>query len=697
MECREIYMSNIFNDAPIKSADDDAFGRAPYAKQIANLIQNAHSLEDSTVFGITGPWGSGKSSMLAMIEKELDQGDNQWLFARFTPWATNDVNGILGDFYSALTESLPKNKSKKARKALGTIVRITGPMGQVVPVVGTSIKNAADEFASYLDSQPSWNRAFKEASEELKNLEKPILVITDDIDRLHGNELLTLLKVVRLLGRFPGVHFLLAYDEETVAATMAGSGIAKDISAGSKFMEKIVQYPLPIPPLSNYQLTSRFYSGLEQYIKTPEALKPLSYRLDRIRKTLLILLPTPRSVDRFLAQVHHSLPMFSTDEVELEDVIILTLLKTAFPTLYSRLPLYKGQLLSGKEDGKPSGFNDENREPFKIEAITVDLSEQLKNEATTLLIDLFPAIKRKTPYWGNGRYDKHIFREQYFDRYFAMGVPSYDIPDAEVSRAIDSSFSGDSSPLAELLLQDSAERVIRTIEKARTQTEHLPSEDEIFSLLEVILPLLAKLPRAENSLQTPHQMLLFWSTSLLSQISNSARVSELISIIDLTAASWDRIDLLRFIDPTEDMDEWKSFLLTHVGKGLVPEIIDNIKQGDNAPENFLVEDYLAILSQWGSLHLLIDPIQQGISKAEFTEEDVAARCVTRAVGFGSNVSNTRLNEFSLDKFKELVPKPTFSWATNEIPHPNMNDLSWENRRRFASYKAAQESNLPEAN
>jgi hypothetical protein len=47
----------------------------------------------------------------------------------------------------------------------------------------------------------------------------PILVVVD-IDRLQPAELLDLLKVVRLLGRFHGVDFLLAYDERTIVETL---------------------------------------------------------------------------------------------------------------------------------------------------------------------------------------------------------------------------------------------------------------------------------------------------------------------------------------------------------------------------------------------------------------------------------------------------------------------------------------------
>lgn len=256
-------MSTIWSDTPIKSADEDSFGRSAYAQQIADLVQDAHSWEDSIVFGLTGPWGSGKSSMLAMIEEQLTTSDNNWHIARFTPWATSDVSGLLGDFYAALSDALPSKNAERLRHALGTILQISAPAVKMVPWAGGAASTAAKKAGKALQKQPSWDKAFQEASDELKNLDIPVLVIADDIDRLHGQELLALLKVVRLLGRFPGLNFLLAYDEQTVTETLSETGIAgKWTAAGRKFLEKIVQYPLAIPPLVPTQLMTRINEGL---------------------------------------------------------------------------------------------------------------------------------------------------------------------------------------------------------------------------------------------------------------------------------------------------------------------------------------------------------------------------------------------------------------------------------------------------
>jgi hypothetical protein len=80
---------------------------------------------------------------------------------------------------------------------------------------------------------------------------------------------MTLLKVVRLLGRFPGVQYLLAYDDETLFRTLSStSAVVVNDGSAERYMEKIVQYPLLVPPLLQYQQLSRLNDGLAQVARS---------------------------------------------------------------------------------------------------------------------------------------------------------------------------------------------------------------------------------------------------------------------------------------------------------------------------------------------------------------------------------------------------------------------------------------------
>ena len=73
------------SDHPIESFADDALGRASVARHIANQLALA-PMDHSIVFGLYGPWGSGKTSLLNMVCEELESADNPPIVVKFSPW-----------------------------------------------------------------------------------------------------------------------------------------------------------------------------------------------------------------------------------------------------------------------------------------------------------------------------------------------------------------------------------------------------------------------------------------------------------------------------------------------------------------------------------------------------------------------------------------------------------------------------------
>ncbi|WP_216363530.1 P-loop NTPase fold protein [Subtercola boreus] len=53
-----------WSDEPATSIADDRFGRDTFAKMVATRIDESLVGRPSTVFGLVGPWGGGKTSLL---------------------------------------------------------------------------------------------------------------------------------------------------------------------------------------------------------------------------------------------------------------------------------------------------------------------------------------------------------------------------------------------------------------------------------------------------------------------------------------------------------------------------------------------------------------------------------------------------------------------------------------------------------
>lgn len=74
-------------DRPSTDPAQDLFGHAPFARTLAQAIRSYRG-SDGIVLALYGPWGSGKSTVLAYVQHELERGqeDDRPVVVPFNPW-----------------------------------------------------------------------------------------------------------------------------------------------------------------------------------------------------------------------------------------------------------------------------------------------------------------------------------------------------------------------------------------------------------------------------------------------------------------------------------------------------------------------------------------------------------------------------------------------------------------------------------
>lgn len=60
-----------YSDKPIESCEYDLLGRAQFSEYLAQSLLKLDSSESFTV-GINGKWGTGKTSVLNMVQKKIN-------------------------------------------------------------------------------------------------------------------------------------------------------------------------------------------------------------------------------------------------------------------------------------------------------------------------------------------------------------------------------------------------------------------------------------------------------------------------------------------------------------------------------------------------------------------------------------------------------------------------------------------------
>lgn len=681
-----------WTDEALATGKDDTLGRLPYARRAAELIHETHSFESSAVFGLSGSWGSGKTSLVNMIVEELKGAHPEWSVARFTPWATSDTSGLLGEFYSSLAQSLPKKKLRdRARRVLAVTASVAAPAASMIPVAGQTAAEGVRALGEALAEAPPWQEAFDQASSELKKLQIPILVVVDDIDRLHVDELMALLKVVRLLGRFDGVQYLLAYDDETLYRSMSNSSPV-NVSDGSaeRFMEKIVQYPLFVPPMLQHQQLARLNAGLAKVFREDDGAS--DDRLSALVECFLALLGTPRAIDRYVAQLRHHIPLVPPNEIDDEDVQILTLIRVAFPALFNALPRERTRLLSGHTGELLVGTGSKGLEyeSFDIGPMLEVVPERQRDVARRLLCSLFPALNTSggsASYASSKRQSVH--QEEYFDRYFAMGILDHDVSDAEVVAAVAAAVEGRGSELTELVLRAPNEELrMRVIVKAATEENHPTNDSGRLNLCRVLTPISNQLPDEDHTPFSAQDQLFDWLAMLVLRLGRDtpgATVREVVHGLDsqtLRIRLWSKVERLVRHAYRDDPPRWYVETEEQLAEDSAREFIEHLKLGDDAPAEFGI-GYQVHFAMRHELERLRSEVAELIRSGDVHVSVLASR-LTSAVGSGRGNDWRLSSDFEQATFNTLAPPVDDPWFDEPGQDVDPRDLSWANRRKFAA-------------
>ncbi|MFL0179011.1 P-loop NTPase fold protein [Mycobacterium sp. SMC-15] len=434
---------------------------------MANRIAAAGD-RNSIVYGLAGPWGGGKSSVLNMIVEALTlTHKDAWNVVRFTPWSAADSVAITDEFYRAIAEAMPKTtkEGQKARLLLAA-APVAAAAGKAAltsliesklgeGAVGDTVKAGAEAFADKVgaiqgpDPDPFVLR-FEKMSNAIEAVGIKVLVIVDDIDRLDTTELLSVMRAVRLLGRFKNVHYLLSYDENTVIEVLKQTELASNSSRRARhYLEKIVQYPFVLPPLDPAYLESELFEALQevatvQQVQLRQDAQNQPGSISRIIQALPLSDPrqlTLRAIYRYASQVDILLTLVGSSEIDFEDAALITFLRLRYQSVYDEVPQWRSELT-----GTPViSFN--SREPTRdqwLVRIAAVVDEEIEDEAernaaaeliARLLAAMFPRLQHLGGREQGIRKHK-ISDADYFNRYFAYRIPANDVSDSRIRREL---------------------------------------------------------------------------------------------------------------------------------------------------------------------------------------------------------------------------------------------------------------------
>lgn len=437
----------LYADDPLETSEGDALDRGRLAVQLSRVLVAVSEQSDSSVVALVGSWGSGKSSLLKGIERHLESTGG-WYLAWHNPWAYSSLDGAVAGFFAELATALPRDTmGTDRRKAVGEWAARIAPLGAAGGIVGVDATGVLANLATLIAGDHSPLKLRDQAAAQLQTLEKPLLVIVDDLDRLEPAELLLTFKLVRMLGRLPNVYYLLAYDEETLIDILKHTDlVGNEPSRAQQYLEKMVQVRLDLPPMLAKQQVDFINQGIDDLCRrhSVELTTDGEERLQQAwSECLAHYMDQPRAIKRLLTQVDAFWPEVN-GEVDFVDFLLMTFLRT-FERETFDLVIEKREELLGNLGAFGGARRDESHKDrwARWNGLIKERHARRPEGVAVLLSELFLTLRsarENMTYGSDYRADiarKHgVGSAEYFDRYIQVGVPEGDIPERLIADAV---------------------------------------------------------------------------------------------------------------------------------------------------------------------------------------------------------------------------------------------------------------------
>lgn len=491
---------NYSADKPIVSKDEDLLGRSTFSNKLAKAIYE-YKDDSGLVIGLFGKWGTGKTSVINMAEEELlrlsEDNENKPLIVKFSPWNYSDQDNLISLFFHSLNNKIQNSGNKKIKDTLGklfknysdavdglAVIPTIGPV--LAPVLKTLLNATGDKFTK----APDLDESKEELKKALLKISSKIVVVIDDIDRLNNSQIRDIFQLVKQVGDFPNVIYVLLMDREVVSSAL------KEVHNidGDEYLDKIIQVPFEIPDISKEKL----HSILQKKIKNVYENLPIKVKIDQTYMRYVLddcvypYVKTLRDVNRIINIFQFKYGALC-EETSFEGMLALTTIEVKEPKLYNWIYENKENVCGGvghaffKLKNKDINYRALYENEFDANGINSKAAINfLKTIFPTFAEDINEQVYRSATK-DDTRAGMRISHEEKFDLYF-----SFDLEAVQVSRKIinESIYKYDEEQLIETIKKINKNGEIRYyLKELKSLTEFVPN-DRLHLLSSVMLSLI---------------------------------------------------------------------------------------------------------------------------------------------------------------------------------------------------------------
>ena len=305
-------------DRPITKREQDRLG---FGDEVDTLYQRIIERKATTALsiGINARWGDGKSSFINLMEEKFLQNKDRFIVIRFNPrYSTNDT--IQSEFFENFYSELSKYDSR-FKSSFNDYLR-------VIDVMTDNKYLSALFHTSTLFNRDSEKSRINEA---IKRLKKLIIVIIEDLDRLTGDEIVEVFKLIDGNAAFDNLIFISAYDKKRI------NSLIETTDEWTAFSDKFFTWERPLPLRSSQLLLDFLIPNLTSGLTFKnEELEEINSSIIANSSLFTHYLKNLRDVKRYINLVKPSLSRIYK-EVKIRDFLLIELVRYSYPNEHRAL------------------------------------------------------------------------------------------------------------------------------------------------------------------------------------------------------------------------------------------------------------------------------------------------------------------------------------------------------------------------
>ena len=367
------------SDNPIQHPNQDVLGRVALAQSFVRQVLMLDRTE-GVVVGILGAWGSGKTSFINLVRRELEQ--DKTLVLDFNPWMFSGTQQLVDQFFIELTAQF------KTRTDLSQVGKLLEDYADLVSGwigwIGILMK-LLGKGLQHRNRKGGISKPQNEIKKLLHEFDKPIVVILDDIDRLSTSEIKDIFRLVRLTANFPNMIYIVAFDRTRVENALTEQGML-----GQDYLEKILQVTIDLPTTPDHLLHKHIFSAIDDVLSSAENTGPFDEQRwpDVFMGVIRPLIRNMRDVRRYVLAVHGTVIALQ-GRVALVDVLALEAVRVFLPGIFMRL---HGMLtvMTSTHELSINDRNDTQQSKAQIDRL-IEAAETHPPVVRSMIKHLFPA------------------------------------------------------------------------------------------------------------------------------------------------------------------------------------------------------------------------------------------------------------------------------------------------------------------